>query len=283
MQIFEQKNYSSLSLNLLPDSFWMGFPDVRGATVFVKPNLVNPDTHWDHCSTTRVEVTDLVIQKLLAEKASKIIIGECGFKDQWKATMKSTGYKKLSKKYPKVKIIPLQDGPNFHKFTLKRIPKGSYRSLFGVKFSDYLLASDVIINIPKMKVHTMAGITGAIKNMMGTMTQKGNMHPRASIDILHKRLADLNTLTSKLVDFIVMDGILGAEYAEQSGRPVKSSVLLSGISQWEIDVAAAKLMGFNPRKIPYLKYINSNRSHYDAVEVPSHLVKKYEKPLSWKK
>ena len=273
MQIIQCSSYNNLSLHNIPEAFWTGFPYTKGKTVFIKPNLVNPITNWDKCSTTRVEVVELIIQKLFTQETKQIIVGECGFKDQWDATIHSTRYYRLVNKY-NVDLIPLQDGANFHKFTLKRLKE--YRSLYGVKFSDYMLKCDVIINVPKMKVHGMAGMTGAIKNMMGTMTQKGSMHPRANCHILHQRLADLYLLTSPMVQFIVMDGIIGAEYSEQCGRPVSSNVLISGTNQWEIDVAASKLMGIDPDEVMYLKYINAD---FNSVQVPRNLIKHYERPI----
>ena len=274
LKIVRVSSYDSLS-ELSPD-VWEGFPDVSGLSVFVKPNLVWPACYWDGWATTRVEVTEMVVKHALEQGAKRVIVGDCGFKDQWQATMESTDYDELME-LPNVEIIPLQDGPNFHKFTLKRLEK--YRSLYGVKFSDYLLECDIIINVPKMKVHNMAGVTGAIKNMMGTMAQKGSMHPKGSVPILHKRLADLYDLTKNMVNFIVMDGIQGTEFSEQCGFPRDSNVLLFGTDQWEVDVAAAKLMGFNPAKVRYLRYISND---FDSVKVPKRLRQDYEKPLSWK-
>ena len=274
--IVEGLSYPTVSIRKVSAPLWWNFPKMIGANVFIKPNLVSPRSSWDKSSTTNVRVMEMIVEWVIQAGASHIIIGDCGFKDQWAATIKSTGYDELPKKYP-VKLVPLQDGENFHKFTLKRLDK--YRSLFGAKFSDYMLAADVVINVPKMKVHCMAGVTGAIKNMMGTMTQKGNMHPRASVKILHERLADLYALTTPMVKFTIMDGVMGSEYAEQCGHSIHSGVLLSGTDQWEIDVAAAKLMGFDPNDVPYLRYI---RNDFDTVVVPAHLIKQYERPLSWK-
>lgn len=272
----EVEKYGNL-INGVSSKFFKDFPNVDGASVFIKPNLVSPRSRWDYPSTTHVKVIELVIQKLVEGKAKHILIGDCGFKDQWEATMQSTRYDQLVKKY-NVEIIPLQDGPNFHMFTLRRLDK--YRSLYGVKFSNFVLGCDMVINVPKMKVHCMAGVTGAIKNMMGTMAQKGSMHPKADSKILHKRLADLYELTKTMVQFIVMDGIVGSEFSEQCGRPVESGVLISGTDQWEVDVAATKLMGINPKQIDYLRYI---RTDFDSVQVPEHLIKTYEMPLSYRR
>ena len=143
-------DYSNLNLRGIHADFWRGFPDVTGKRVFIKPNLVCPATNYDYWSTTRVEVVEMVIKKIKRGNPSEIIIGECGFKGQWQNTIKSTGYDRLAD-IPGVRLVALQDGENYHKFTLQRLPEGMYRSLFGVKFSDYLLESDVVINI-QMKI-----------------------------------------------------------------------------------------------------------------------------------
>jgi uncharacterized protein (DUF362 family) len=114
---------------------------------------------------------------------------------------------------------------------------------------------------------------------MGTMAQKGSMHPKGNDLILHKRLADLYLVTNEMVDFVVMDGIVGCEYSEQSGVPVNSGVLIFGTDQWEVDVAAAKLMGINPEDVKYLKYI---RNDFESIKVKSSLIKNYEKPLKYR-
>jgi uncharacterized protein (DUF362 family) len=212
--------------------------------------------------------------------ANDIIVGDCGFKDQWEYTIKLSGYDQLPKRYG-VQLIGLQEGPRFHEFTLVR--SEDYLSLFGAKFSNTTLECDFVINVPKLKVHNMAIVTGAIKNMMGTMAQKGSMHPRANCSILHKRLHDLYFLTRHRVGACVVDGIIGSEYSEQCGMPVNSGLIIFGDDQWEVDVAISKLMGISPANVGYLDYIRYTiNEDFGKIEVPEELVKKYELPLSYR-
>ena len=279
MQISRVDSYDRLEG--IPSEFWESLPVVRGKKVFIKPNLVTPLTGWDLASTTDVNVVKALIEKLQDLGCCDISVGDCGFKDQWDATIKSTRYRILPKMYG-IKLIGLQEGPNFHKFTLQRCSH-QYLSLFGVKISDYVLESDIWIDVPKMKVHKMALMTGAIKNMMGTMAQKGSMHPKGESSILHKRLCDLYFLMKDKIGFIVMDGIVGSEFAEQNGVPVQSNVMLSGTDPWEIDVAASKLMGVNPSRVKYLEYIRHfNGRSFEEISVPEDLIKEYELPLGWR-
>ena len=257
--VYSGLTYCDLDRGREPNRLWDGFPDVQGKSIFIKPNLVSPPTVWDSASCTHISVVRLVLKKIFdSGQPEKVLIGDCGFKDQFELTMELSEYPSLLKDFPELEIIPLQDGENFHKFTLQRLPKGQYMSLFGAKISNYVLDSDVIINLPKMKVHSMAGITGAIKNMMGCMAQKGSMHPKGSVPILHKRLRDLYFLLRNRVSWILMDGIIGSEYCEQYGNPVNSGVLISGKDGWTVDCMAAQCMGIHPSKIAYLNYIKKD-------------------------
>jgi len=275
-------DYKRDTLQSIPDHIWSGMPDVSGKRVFIKPNLVCPPTRWDKASTTSVNVVRLVIERLQDAGASSIVVGDCGFQDQWDATLEISGYGKLSKQYG-VELIGLQCGPNFHRFTLHRLNKGEYMSLYGAKISDFVLGCDTVFNLPKLKVHSMALVTGAIKNMMGTMAQKGSMHPKANIKILHKRLRDLYYIMSPLVGFVLMDGVYGSEYTEQYGVPVHSGLLISGTDMWEVDCLAASAMDICHEDVPYLTYIGRDKAIDSPDLIDESAVISYERPLAWRK
>jgi uncharacterized protein (DUF362 family) len=285
IQFYRQSDYANLKLENIPQEFWKYFPaELHGYKIFVKPNLVCPPTQWDIASTTRVEVISLVIEYLKDGGCKNIVVGDCGFKDQWEHTLKLSGYDQLPKKYG-VQLIGLQEGPRFHEFTLHRFDEGrygKYLSLFGAKLSHTMLECDFVINIPKLKVHNMALVTGAIKNMMGTMAQKGSMHPRSSSEILHKRLHDFYFLQKDRVAACVMDGIVGSEFSEQYGIPKQAGVLISSEDMWVMDVAASKILDIPPENVGYLKYIKErlNRS-FDDIEVPEDLITPFELPVGY--
>ncbi len=300
--IIVRDSYKDLSLKSIPEEFWKDFPSVKNKSIFLKPNLVIPPTEWEKASTTRKEVVDLVVQKLIQEGAKEIIIGDCGFRGQWQKTIHLSHYRRLPDKYPQVRLVGLQEPENFHRYNLFRLvptmipgmgitntqknvtelnlEQKPYMSLFGAKFSEIVTSCDVLINIPKLKVHKMVYLTGATKNMMGIMAQKGSMHPKGDSAILHKRLRDLYFLTRDMVHFCVLDGIEGSEYAETGGIARSSKILASCTDPWEIDVLAAKLMGIMPHSIAYLEYIRRDlKRSFDEIEVPEHLIQKYELPL----
>lgn len=282
MIYYDVVNDYDLDLILSQKAIWKTFPDVKEKTVFIKPNLVTPPTYWDTQSITNVVITESVIKKCIEGKAKKIIVGCCGFKDQWESTIELSDYERLSKQY-NIDLVCVQKGENYHKYTLKRFEKKSdYLSLYGIKISDFFLDADIRINLPKLKVHSMALITGAIKNTMGVISPKGTMHPKGSIKIIHKRLRDLYKLMDNYVDWTLMDGIIGAEFNEVYGVPKRANILFSGIDMFEIDVFAAGIMGIDFRKVGYLKYI-LNTDHKTSIPFPEkELMKDFELPMGWK-
>jgi len=279
--ILSGQHYDSIKPTDIPLTFWEGCPSPQDKRVFIKPNLVTPPTKWDKASTTRIEVTELVIQYLIGQGCKEIIVGDCGFKDQWESTIQLSGYDQLPLRYPQVTLIGLQEGPRFHEFTLQRLD--GYMSLYGAKISDVVLSCDFVINIPKLKVHKMALVTGAIKNCMGMMAQKGSMHPRSAIDILHKRLHDLYFLMRGRVGFCVLDGIEGSEYSEQYGVPKYAGILLSTKDMYEMDIEASFIMGIHPRNVGYLRYITKTLGILiDPNYQPNELVTPFEIPLGYR-
>jgi uncharacterized protein (DUF362 family) len=250
--------YSTLREIDHDSNIWKDFPEVKGKKVFIKPNLVMPESPWNRACCTRVEVVSLLIEHLLylGVTPDNIIVGDCGFKNQWPSTLISTGYDSLLS-YG-VNIVCVQEGENYHKYTLCRYPEteGAYLSLYGTKISNFLLESDVVINVPKMKEHKMAGFTGAIKNMMGVIAPKGAMHPNGSSVILHKRLRDLYVIMKDRVQWVLMDGIEVSRYAECYGVPEFLGCLVSGVDMGEVDFYSANQMGISFQDIPYFNYIH---------------------------
>lgn len=266
------------------ERLWRGLPSsLVGTSVFVKPNLVMPVTKWECASTVHVAVISLLIRALKDLGCADITIGDCGFRGQWKHTIKSSGYDLLPAVYG-IKLVGLEEGANAEKFSWLRFEDDEeYMSLFGAQFSDYMLEADFVISAAKLKVHKMAGITGCIKNMMGTMRNKGNMHPRGNVAVLHKRLRDLYLLLKDRVHFCLIDGIIGSEYSEHYGVPVKAGVLVSGDDPWELDCIAAQLMGMFSRSIPYLRLLKEKlRRDYPSLPTElAALVTPFEKPLKY--
>lgn len=252
----------------------------KGKHVFIKPNLVTPPSPWDVQSVTDYRLLNILLGRLSDAGVKSVIVGCCGFKGQWAKTIKLSRYDKICARHG-AQLVCVQEGENFHAYTLLRFPnKEDYLSLYGTKVSDFFLRAEVRINLPKLKIHSLCTMTCAIKNLMGVISPKGAMHPNGSIPILHKRLRDLYALLSPMIDWTLVDGIIGAEYAEQYGVPKKAGVLISGEDMFQVDCEAADVIGMGPEQVWYLHHIHRKDKKPWPDRVSLGLRTVFEGPLS---
>ena len=99
--------------------------------------------------------------------------------------------------------------------------------------------------------HTVT--TGSIKNAFGGLITERRHHCHAKI---HEVLVDLLQIQKEIHPgmFAVMDGtVCGNGAGPRTMEPVIKNVILAAQDQVAIDAVAAKMMGFDPMKIKYLK------------------------------
>lgn len=117
-----------------------------------------------------------------------------------------------------------------------------------------LVDADVIINLPKLKTHTMMTYTGAVKNMFGAVAGT------AKAD-LHLRMPDYMKFADSLIDIYlsvkpslnILDGIIGMEgYGPTNGTPRNVGVLLASTDGFSLDAAALKIIGLPMEKVPVM-------------------------------
>ena len=110
-----------------------------------------------------------------------------------------------------------------------------------------------IIHLPTVKTHGHSTTTGAIKNSFGGLLKEVRHY---SHKYMHEVLVDLMMMQKELHPgiFAVMDGtVCGDGAGPRTMFPkVKNYILASGDSV-SIDSIAAKMMGFNPMEIPYIR------------------------------
>ncbi len=108
-----------------------------------------------------------------------------------------------------------------------------------------------IISLPKMKVHTLTGVTLGVKNLMGLLLPKPAIYMHRKI---HEKLVDLLSVIKP--EFTLIDGIIAGERDEMFPRPVKLGVIVAGEDVIAVDAVSSYIMGFNPMKIPYIRIAN---------------------------
>ncbi|RKX29772.1 MAG: DUF362 domain-containing protein [Candidatus Zixiibacteriota bacterium] len=110
-----------------------------------------------------------------------------------------------------------------------------------------------IIHLPTVKTHGHSTTTGAIKNAFGGLLKEVRHYAHKYI---HEVLVDLMIMQKELHPsiFAVMDGTVAGDGAgPRTMTPHSKNIILASSDSVAIDAIAAKLMGFDPMKIPYLR------------------------------
>ena len=109
-------------------------------------------------------------------------------------------------------------------------------------FNEVLLNADLIINVPKLKTHNFIGVTCAMKNIFGSISK-----PRKYT--YHNNIVNVIVAANKIVksDIVVVDGLIC-----RGSCPKKLGVIMASDNPLTNDFVAAKIMSFNPKKVPYL-------------------------------
>lgn len=122
----------------------------------------------------------------------------------------------------------------------------------GILIPDYFQGKN-IVHLPTVKTHMYTTTTGAMKNAFGGLLSKYRHYTHTWI---HETLVDLLAIQKEIHPglFALMDGTTAGDGAgPRMVRPVVKNVILASADQVAIDAVAAKLMGFDPLSIKYIR------------------------------
>lgn len=110
-----------------------------------------------------------------------------------------------------------------------------------------------IIHLPTIKTHVFTTTTGAMKNAFGGLLNERRhwTHP-----VIHETLVDLLMIQKKIHRGVlaVMDGTFAGDGpGPRCMIPHVKNVILASADQTAIDAVAARLMGFDPLSIKYIR------------------------------
>ena len=122
----------------------------------------------------------------------------------------------------------------------------------GILIPDYFIGKN-IVHLPTMKTHMYTTTTGAMKNAFGGLLSKYRHYTHTWI---HETLVDLLAIQKEIHPgiFATMDGTTaGTGAGPRMVQPVVKNIILASSDQVAIDAVAAKLMGFEPLSIKYIR------------------------------
>ncbi len=110
-----------------------------------------------------------------------------------------------------------------------------------------------ILHLPTVKTHVFTTITGAMKNAFGGLLGR-NRH--WTHGLIHQTLVDLLQIQQDIHPglFAVMDGTFSGDGpGPRAMRWHETDVLLASADQVAIDAMSAKLQGFDPMSLPFIR------------------------------
>ena len=219
-----------------------------GMTVVIKPNLVMSSKPEAAIATHPALVA--AVGKCVQKAGGQVLIVESPGGPYTPAAMKAVfrgcGYTDMAKECG---------------FTLYTECKSREVSLPGAKRCRQLsvvepfLTRDYLIDLCKLKTHSMVGFSGAVKNLFGTVPglQKPELHCRfPEKQPFSEMLVDLCDFLKP--DLCIVDGILAMEgNGPTGGRPRRLGVLGASKSPYALDVCAATMVGIQPESVLMLQ------------------------------
>ncbi len=122
----------------------------------------------------------------------------------------------------------------------------------GIQIPDYFFGKN-IVHLPTVKCHIYTTTTGAMKNAFGGLLATKRHYTHTWI---HKTLVDLLAIQKEIHSglFAIMDGTTaGNGPGPRTMFPVIKDYMLASSDQTAIDAVAAKMMGFDPMSLEYIK------------------------------
>jgi uncharacterized protein (DUF362 family) len=221
----------------------------RQKAVLVKPNLVES---LPPPITTPVECVEAVIRYVRSVSTAEIVVAEgCGAASHGTdRCFRDLGYVEMAARLG-VRLVDLNSEPTevlrnpacrvFPEFHMPRIAMTHY-----------------VISVPVLKAHSLAIITGTMKNMMGFAPpahyQQGGHWKKSAFHVrMQESIVDL--VRHRAPDLSLMDARVGMPDHHLGGSECSPPVcrLVAGFNPLAVDRAAAGLLGLDWKKIPHLR------------------------------
>jgi len=214
-----------------------------GQRVFVKVNLLPPPSPPERGIVTHPALVAAVIE-LLLEAGGKVTVGD---DIDTPESFEMSGLRQACRQLG-VPLVNLREA-GFVKVS------GRGRRLPEAFVSRLAAEADVIINLPKLKTHSLTVLTGAIKNMYGTL-------PASRRRALHGQFTHPTDFSQMLVDLAamlpphlsVMDAVQAMEGEGPGGGTVREvGLVLASRDSVALDAVAARIIGLEPLDVDTIR------------------------------
>ncbi|MCL2390356.1 MAG: DUF362 domain-containing protein [Endomicrobia bacterium] len=234
-----------------------------GEKILIKPNLLSPKDP-EKAVTTHPKIVKAVIQLVKQAGATPVVGDSPGgairdIKNLWKVT----GMEEICKE-ENVELI------NFEAAGSQEIDIND-KNVKKAHFSNAVLNCDGIINLPKLKTHSLMLFTAGVKNLYGCIPglMKVEYHKYAS---KNKEFADLLTniylFLKDKIRFTLIDGIYGMEGNGPSGGEVrKMGIIAASADTPVLDAYILDALNFDISKNFISQNLGISKKSIEGLEV----------------
>lgn len=214
----------------------------RGQTVAIKPNILTARAP-EYAVTTNPDLVAALVRLALEAGASDVVVFDRPTSTARNAYDVSGIAAAVDRAGGRMKVLTDRD------FERIAIPEG--RVLTSWPFAVPAFDADVFINVPIAKDHGLAGLTMAMKNLMGIMgSTRGLIHQE-----FHQKIVDVNSLVKP--HLVVLDAYRILTANGPSGgnlRDVRTpKQVIVGTNQASVDAYGTTLFGMKPTDLTYLR------------------------------
>jgi uncharacterized protein (DUF362 family) len=226
----------------------------RDARVVVKPNVLTGRPP-EYATTTNPLVMSAIIRMCLEAGAAQVVVLDYPTASARGAFKEAGLTQAVEQAGGTLKYLSSRD------FERMEIPEGE--AITSWPLVTAALEADVLINVPIGKTHGMAGLTLAMKNLMGIMGDpRGRIHQDYP-----RKIADVNTLVKP--HLVILDCYRTLMRNGPTGGNLNDvatpKTVVAGTSQVAIDAYGATIMGWRPTDLPSL--VEANRRGMGEIDL----------------
>ncbi|HEX7344651.1 MAG TPA: DUF362 domain-containing protein [bacterium] len=228
---------------------------LKGKTVVLKPNI-GWDRTPEQAANTNPDLVAAAVKALRSKGATvQVFDNTCNAAQR---CYRRSGIEQAAKNAgAQVTFI------NDRRFDDIELPEGAKLKKWPI-YRDYL-RSDLRLNMPILKHHSLAGVTMGLKNLMGVMGgERSTIHngfDQKIVDISAAILPELTILDARRI--LVRNGPTGGDLADVRIM----NTLIAGFDPVAVDAEGARLFGTLPEDLKYL--MEAQRRGLGSIERPA--------------
>ncbi len=213
---------------------------ITGLNILVKPNLLKVKESL--CTTSAPII--IAAATVLKEKGASVTVADSPAFGRALQVLKSMGIYDILRSMD----VEMADLSNPVK---KLLPCG-----LKVSVSKMALDADLIVNLPRLKAHCQTGVTGAVKNLYGTVPgfRKALYHMTRgrNISLFSRMIIEIGMLLPKQITIMDCSTVMH-ETGPTGGKPLWLGIIASSVSAHATDTAMYNMINASPESIPIWK------------------------------